>query len=233
MPDVKDFPDKLKGSGVVRVCSYGGAFQAAQRKAYFKPFEELSGIKVMESEGPDIAKVKAMVDTGNIEYDVGEFDRASVVNLARKGDYWEDDRLLRCSTSRTSTSRSARRIRSRCCPTGRCSATAPTRSKRGDRRTIPTCGTSTSSPARARLQAGSGGLAPDLEVALMAAGVPKDKVYPIDIDKAFASLAKIKPHVDKWWTAGAQPAQLLNDNEVMMATAWNGRIYAISRTARR
>jgi putative spermidine/putrescine transport system substrate-binding protein len=35
--------------------------------------------------------------------------------------------------------------------------------------------------------------------------------------------------VDKWWTAGAQPAQLLNDNEVTMATAWNGRIYTIQQ----
>ena len=52
----------------------------------------------------------------------------------------------------------------------------------------------------------------------------------MDIDAAFASLARIKPNVDKWWSAGAQPAQLLNDNEVVMATAWNGRIYAIQQT---
>ena len=32
LPPITDFPAKLKGSGVVRVCSYGGAFQAAQRQ---------------------------------------------------------------------------------------------------------------------------------------------------------------------------------------------------------
>src|SRR5580698_3491963 len=42
LPPVTDFPEKLKGSGTVRVSSYGGVFQAAQREAYFKPFEELS-----------------------------------------------------------------------------------------------------------------------------------------------------------------------------------------------
>jgi len=57
--------------------------------------------------------------------------------------------------------------------------------------------------------------------------VPLDKIYPIDIDKAYASLAKIKPAVVKWWEAGAIPAQMLSDNEVAMATAWNGRIAAI------
>src|SRR5580698_3504517 len=90
LPKIDSIPDKLKGSGTVRICSYGGALQDAQRKAYFKPFEELSGIKVVESEGPDTAKVKAMVDTGNVEYDVGEFDRASVINLEKKGAYWEE-----------------------------------------------------------------------------------------------------------------------------------------------
>ncbi|GAF94744.1 unnamed protein product, partial [marine sediment metagenome] len=33
------------------------------------------------------------------------------------------------------------------------------------------------------------------------------------------------PHVTVWWSQGAQPAQLLATKEVVMATAWNGRIY--------
>src|SRR5215467_12956545 len=48
LPEITSIPEKFKGSGVVRVCSYGGAFQDAQRKAYFEPFERLSGIKVVE-----------------------------------------------------------------------------------------------------------------------------------------------------------------------------------------
>src|SRR5215472_5137507 len=90
LPEITSIPEKLKGSGVVRVCSYGGAFQDAQRKAYFEPFERLSGIKVIESQGPDPVKVKAMVDTKNVEYDVGEFDRGSVLNLLKVGNYWEE-----------------------------------------------------------------------------------------------------------------------------------------------
>src|SRR5215472_18978481 len=37
LPEITSIPERLKGSGVVRVCSYGGAFQDAQRKAYFEP----------------------------------------------------------------------------------------------------------------------------------------------------------------------------------------------------
>ena len=43
-----------------------------------------------------------------------------------------------------------------------------------------------------RALGGAGPSSPELEFALMAAGVPPDKVYPIDIDTAFASYDKIK-----------------------------------------
>jgi putative spermidine/putrescine transport system substrate-binding protein len=72
----------------------------------------------------------------------------------------------------------------------------------------------------------SGGF-PEMEFALLAAGVPPDKVYPIDIDKALASYEKIKKDVIKWWDTGAVPIQLLTDREVTMTTVWNGRMAAM------
>ena len=89
LPPITEIPENLKGEGEVVVASWGGTFQAAQRQAYFEPFQELSGITVIEAEGPSIAQVQAMVDTGNIEWDVVETGRGDVINLERKGDYWE------------------------------------------------------------------------------------------------------------------------------------------------
>jgi putative spermidine/putrescine transport system substrate-binding protein len=63
-----------------------------------------------------------------------------------------------------------------------------------------------------------------LPIALLADGVPKDKLYPLDIDRAFKSLEKIKKHVAVWWQSGSQPAQLLKDKEVGYSAAWSGRI---------
>jgi putative spermidine/putrescine transport system substrate-binding protein len=68
-----------------------------------------------------------------------------------------------------------------------------------------------------------------LEAALMADGVPADKLYPLDLDRAFKKLEEIKPHITVWWTSGAQSAQLLNDGEVDMVMAWNGRISALTK----
>ncbi|HLT01977.1 MAG TPA: extracellular solute-binding protein [Geminicoccaceae bacterium] len=63
-----------------------------------------------------------------------------------------------------------------------------------------------------------------LPMALLADGVPVEELYPLDLDRAFESLERIKDHVAVWWQAGAQPPQLLQDNEVQYAVAWSGRV---------
>ena len=65
----------------------------------------------------------------------------------------------------------------------------------------------------------------DLEIALMADGVPFDEVYPVDMDRAFSKLEAMKKDVSKWWTSGSQQAQGLVAGEFDATTAYNGRIY--------
>ena len=65
--------------------------------------------------------------------------------------------------------------------------------------------------------------APNLEIALLADGVPMDKLYPIDIDRAFKSLARVKPAVAKFWDTGALSAQMLADKEAVLEVIWNTR----------
>lgn len=68
---------------------------------------------------------------------------------------------------------------------------------------------------------------PTLEIALRADGVPADKLYPLDVDRAFKKLEEIKPHITTWWTSGGQSAQLISDGEVDMVQIWNGRASAV------
>ncbi len=58
--------------GTVTITSFGGKFQDGLRKALFKPFEEATGIKVVEATGISLAKIKAMVMTQNVEWDLFE-----------------------------------------------------------------------------------------------------------------------------------------------------------------
>jgi len=62
-----------------------------------------------------------------------------------------------------------------------------------------------------------------LEVAAMGGGQPRDKLYPIDVDRAFGSLDKVKGNLS-WWESGAQGAQLLLGGEADVGAVWNGRL---------
>ena len=67
-----------------------------------------------------------------------------------------------------------------------------------------------------------------LEPALMADGVPADKVYEVlstkaGKERAIAKIRELKPHIAVFWGSGAQQAQLMKDAEVDMITGWNGR----------
>ncbi|UAW64959.2 ABC transporter substrate-binding protein [Mycoavidus sp. HKI] len=59
-----------------------------------------------------------------------------------------------------------------------------------------------------------------IEIALMAAGIPADNVYPCALDQAFKSLGKIKPSVAVWWTSGPQTETLLRSSEVDLLPVW-------------
>ena len=69
----------------------------------------------------------------------------------------------------------------------------------------------------------------NLEFALLADGVALEDLYDVlsteeGIDRAFTKLDEIKPHVVKFWSAGAEPVQMIADGEAHLGIAWNGRI---------
>ena len=66
-----------------------------------------------------------------------------------------------------------------------------------------------------------------LEQALLADGVPLDQLYPLDVERAFKSLDRIKKHIAVWWTGGAQSSQLIQSGEVDMIALWNARAQAV------
>ena len=72
-----------------------------------------------------------------------------------------------------------------------------------------------------------------LEAALMADGVSMHDVYdvlssPEGVDRAFAKLDELRPHL-VWWEAGAQPLSFLQTGDVVMASVYNGRITGLNR----
>jgi putative spermidine/putrescine transport system substrate-binding protein len=67
-----------------------------------------------------------------------------------------------------------------------------------------------------------------LEAALMADGVPPEKVYPIDMDRAFVSLRKIKSKIKAWWLSGAESQQFMKEGGIDMIAAFNARMDSVA-----
>ncbi|GGX04161.1 ABC transporter substrate-binding protein [Streptomyces lomondensis] len=65
---------------------------------------------------------------------------------------------------------------------------------------------------------------PELEFALLADGVPMDKLYPLDVDRAFKVLSRLRSDIKKFWDSGPLPGVLLSRQEVTMSTVWDGRL---------
>ncbi len=211
--------------GEVVVVSWGGSYQDAQRQALFQPFEEATGIKVIDTSQPDAAKIKAMVDSGNVEWDVVTTGLSSFIRLGP--DYFEPiDYSIYPKDQLESILPEARHqyavgtiffavvntYRTDVFPTGK---HPKNWTEFWDTKRFPGPRT---------MHATNNIPSATLEAAVMAAEVPVDKVYPIDVDLAFKKLDEIKPHVVKWWETGAVPGQLLTDKEVVLAQAYNGRM---------
>jgi putative spermidine/putrescine transport system substrate-binding protein len=70
----------------ITVVSWGGAYQDSVRKAFFEPFMKETGGKVVEEEfNGEIAKVRAMVESGNVTWDVVENDSQTTMASCAEG----------------------------------------------------------------------------------------------------------------------------------------------------
>ena len=217
------------------VVSWGGAYGRASRLAVLEPFEAETGIEVkIEDYNGGLAQIRAQVETKIVTWDVVDLETPDLVRGCDEGLLAEVDveTLPAAADGTPAREDYFPDTVTDCGPAQLFYATAiaynselfpgdkprPTRvadffdlerfpGKRGMRR-IPQA---------------------NLEFALMADGVPKARVYELldtdaGLDRAFAKLDTIKDAI-LWWEAGAQPPQMLADKEVVMSTAYNGRVF--------
>ena len=64
----------------------------------------------------------------------------------------------------------------------------------------------------------------NMEAALLADGVSREDMYPIDFERGFKKLAEIKPHIVNWWNSGTESQRLLTSGEATMVLMSNSRI---------
>jgi putative spermidine/putrescine transport system substrate-binding protein len=211
--------------------SWGGAYSASQREAYYKPAAKEIDMTVLEDEwGGTLSEIRVQVDTGDYKWHVIDAESGSSLAACDEGLIaeldWDmlggQDRFLPGATND--------------CAAGTI-AWATIFSYDGTHEfpggAVPTTLADfydlEKFPGKRGLYANSPVV--NIEFALMADGVPADQVYSYlrdnedeALDRAFAKMDTIKDDV-VWWDSGAMAPQLLSDGEVVMTTAWNGRIY--------
>lgn len=214
------------------VVSFGGDNKDAQTKAFYQPFTQSTGFNVVASEyNGEMAKVKAMVDTRSVSWDVveveapelargcseGQFERLDYGTVVNRGDVIAGG-VQPCGVGifvwSTVLAYNADKVKQ-----------APTSwSDFWDVRKYP---------GKRALRKGAKFT---LEIALLADGVAPKDVYkvlstPDGVARAFRKLDQIKPYI-QWWEAGAQPAQYLASGDVVMSSAYNGRITKAQKEGR-
>ncbi len=190
---------------------FGGAYQTGQQKALFEPFEKETGIKIVQTTGVDLAKLRAQVQSGNVEWDFVSLPDRVRYTAVRDGlviplDYSVIDArkivpaLVTPQAVGGVTIPMLMAYSTKAFPPGK----AP--------RTWKDFWNIDGLPGQRGMYNGA---VYSLEFALIADGVPKDRLYPLDLDRAFKSMDKIKSRV-LWWSQMAQPGPLLQSGEIVV-----------------
>ena len=223
----------------LNVTSWGGAYQAAQRQAYFLPFQKKFGIRIVEDSPVEYAKIRRMVSTGNVTWDVVDSGIRAVAQLGPTGDLEELTPA----------------IHNRYLPFFPQVAVTPWSGGGG---VLWSTGLAYQ---KDKIDTLWGGKKPSDWTAFwdtenfpgtrwMGRRVNENiffahfartpeildtvegrtsiaKLTHRQVNQSFEMLEEIEPHIQFWWTRGTDcPAALLND-EVDMCTAWNGRIWNV------
>jgi mannopine transport system substrate-binding protein len=66
--------------------------------------------------------------------------------------------------------------------------------------------------------------------ALMADGVPRDKLFPMDLDRAYKKLDTIKKNVAAWWKSGDNSMQILRGGDAVMSMLYSSRAVPLAKS---
>lgn len=64
------------------------------------------------------------------------------------------------------------------------------------------------------------------EAVLLADGVSKDEMYPLDVDRVFDYLDAHKEDIITFWSSGAQSVELVAGGDAALGSVWGGRVIA-------
>lgn len=207
-------------SDSVTMVGWGGSFQDALVKYVMNPFTDETGIRVNFVPAPDMAKIKAMLLTGNVEWDVFQGEGTAAL-FGHKQGFWEKldlstfdledlaipptDDILTWETYGSGIAWDPKKY-------------GPAKHPKDfgeffDLKNIP---------GRRAFRSIPDGT---LEAALLADGVAAKDIYPLDLDLAFKTLERVKSG-SVWAASTPQTVSLVQTGEADFSYTFANRVKA-------
>ena len=211
---------------VLVVQTWGGVMKDVMKEAWFDPFSRLTGVKVIPADatGSIISQIKAQVMSKNVEWDIAcGISYSSVMTL------FMDDLLEPMDYSVINTKEifedaiEKHAIGIHVITDGLVYNFKKFPGDHYPRNWADFWNVKKFPGPRTLIGVPYTAPKDNLSFALLADGVPKDKLYPYDLNRAFKKMDEIKPHIRAWWSSGAHNQQLFTDEEVWLGSMWNGR----------
>lgn len=215
-------PAVLAQAAPLNFVTYGGSYGAAVSKHLVKPFEAETGQTVLQGANSALAPVKIQVLSKNVQWDLvelagGDFLTGvredlfepidtSIVKLGNVPAFAQHKFGIEYALFLSGIGYDQRKISDADAPKNWTEAWDTQRYKgmRGLSKHISDT--------------------PTLEIALMAAGVPIDKLYPLNVDLAFDSLKKLGIQNIQWFDDNQEPVNFLQQGLGPIAQIASGRV---------
>ncbi len=209
--------------GSLAYVGWGGDGQTAVEQAWLTPYSTESGVKVVPDQPTDYARIQQMVEAGNVTWDVAQvgadfgLDTSDVLEPI-------DCTIVPCSDF-TTDGFTAKKYG---VPEMIFSAVIAYNTKAFSADTAPQSwkdffDAKNFPGKRAILKEPAGGMNGIIEAALLADGVPSDKLYPLDVERALKKLDTIRTDT-VFYETNQQCVELLRDGEAAMGNCLNGRV---------
>ncbi|MEZ5925782.1 MAG: extracellular solute-binding protein [Hyphomicrobiaceae bacterium] len=219
------------------VVSWGGAYADSQKKSYIDPYKSVSPsttIELINAGGEQVAQLRSQTAIGSASWDLVDVSAADAIRLCQEGIAMPvpHDILLSPAPDGTPPTQDfGQTIISECfIPEIVYSTTFGYRTDRFKEAPTKLCDVFDLEkfPGMRALEERP---INNLEWALICDGVAAESVYaeletPDGLDRALAKLATLDGHI-RWWKDGAEPAEWLAKGEVVIASAYNGRLFNI------
>lgn len=198
----------------------GGPTAEAMKKAYYEPFQAATGIEIVPatSNNEPVSQIKAIVESKSKTWDMAaSLSRAAIRQLLKDGDF-----LLKHGLDNEAVVKEIPASFRNEYAIGHGVYATPLTYRKDKFKEPPKNWKDffdvKTFPGRRAMRKNP---VDTLEIALFADGVAPKDLYPLDVDRAFKSLDRIKPHVAHWWTSPVQAIQLITNGEVDMVPVWS------------